>query len=47
MSDRAGELGAFVTTIFRGGAADQLHGELRAGTQYSILISISYVDLYP
>lgn len=29
--DREGQMGAFVTTIYKGGAADQLHGELREG----------------
>jgi len=35
IGDRAGgEVGAFVTAIYRGSVADQLHGELQEGKKY-------------
>lgn len=34
------ESGAFVTAIFPGGVADQLHGELKEGNNFT------YLDMY-
>jgi len=35
VSDKSNEVGAFVTSIQRGGIADQLHGELQEGSSTS------------